>query len=461
MAVSRDKSPRSLEALLREAGGPVKLLRGSNLGPYTFPVIPPEFTNWRDEQRAWKENCALLELSYHMTELHLRGPGALPFLSKVAVNKFDPFPVKRGKQLVLAAPDGNMIGDAILFREEEEFFRVVGAPFASDWLQYNAELAGGDVEVTRDDNFAVRSGTRDVFRIQIQGPNALPLMRDVTQGKLPEIKFFDIGEFKIAGRTVRALRHGMAGEPGYEIYGRWSEQDVVRNALEHAGAKYGMRKVGALAYSTTAQESGWMPMPLPAIYDGEAMKPYREWLNTYFLETIGSLGGSFVSDSITDYYVDPIELGYGPLIDFKRDFIGRDALLQKSKNPRRKKVTLVWNNDDVTEVMRAGLFGGSATPAKYVGLPNPMYGTFQYDAIMKASQCVGVSQWVAYTANAGSLISLSLVDLAHSEPGTEVKVLWGEPNTRRTTVEKHEVREIRAKVAPAPYFEKMIKSGKQ
>lgn len=461
MALSRDRSPQSLEALLREAGGAVRLLRGSNLGPYTFPVIPPEFTNWREEQRAWKDTCALLELSYHMTELHLRGPGALAFLSKVAVNKFDPFPVMRGKQLVLAAPDGNMIGDAILFREEEEFFRVVGAPFASDWLQYNAEVAGGDVEVTRDDNFAIRSGTRDVFRIQIQGPNALPLMREVTQGKLPEIKFFDIGEFKIAGRTVRALRHGMAGEPGYEIYGRWSEQDVVRSALENAGAKHGMRKVGALAYSTTAQESGWMPMPLPAIYDGEAMKPYREWLNNYFLETIGSLGGSFVSESIKDYYVDPIEVGYGGLIDFKRDFIGRDALLQKSKSPRRKKVTLVWNNDDVADVMRAGLFSGSATPAKYVGLPNPMYATFQYDSIMKGSHNVGVSQWVAYTANAGSLISLSLIDVAHSEPGTEVKVLWGEPDTRRYTVEKHGVREIRAKVAPAPYFNKVIKSGRQ
>lgn len=460
MAISRNSPPQSLESVMAEAGGAVKLLRGSNLGPYVFPVIAPEFTNWRDEQRAWKDACALLELSYHMTELHLRGPGALPLLAKVAVNKLDPFPVKRAKQLVLAGHDGNMIGDAILFREEEEFFRVVGAPFASDWLQFNAQMAGGDLEVARDDNFAIRSGTRDVFRIQIQGPNALPLMRDVTKGTLPEIKFFDIGEFKIAGRTVRALRHGMAGEPGYEIYGRWEEQQIVRDALEKSGEKFGMRKIGALAYSTTAQESGWMPMPLPAIYHGEAMKPYRQWLTTYFLETIGSLGGSFVSDNIVDYYVDPIEVGYGGLVDFKRDFIGRDALLEKSKRPRRKKVTLVWNNYDVTDAMRSSLFATVAR-GKYMSLPNPMYATFQYDAIRKRGSTVGVSQWLAYSANAGSIISLSLVDVENSEPGTEVTVLWGEPNSARRTVEKHEVREIRAQVAPAPYFEKVIKSGRQ
>ena len=56
-----------------------------------------------------------------------------------------------------------------------------------------------------------------------------------------------------------------------------------------------------------------------AIYHSAEMKPYRKWLNSYFLETIGSLGGSLVSDDITDYYVDPIELGYGRMIGFDRD----------------------------------------------------------------------------------------------------------------------------------------------
>jgi vanillate/3-O-methylgallate O-demethylase len=203
-----------------------------------------------------------------------------------------------------------------------------------------------------------------------------------------------------------------------------------------------------------------MPMPLPAIYHGEAMKPYREWLTTHFLETIGSLGGSFVSDNIADYYVDPIEVGYRPLIDFNREFIGRDALAQKAKNPQRSKVTLVWNNDDVFEAMRSSLSADGGR-AKYMGLPNPMYATFQHDAITKSGKTIGASQWLAWSSNVGSIISLSLVNAEHCAPGTEVKVLWGEPDSRRRTVEKHEVREIRAKVAPAPYFEKVIKTGRQ
>jgi vanillate/3-O-methylgallate O-demethylase len=452
--------PQSLESMMDKAGGPVNLLRGSNLGPYRFPVIPPEFTNWRDEVRAWKDSCALLEQSYHMTELHLRGSQIIPFLSEVAVNKFDTFPVLRGKQLVLAGHDGNFIADSIIFREAEDFFRVVGAPFASDWLLYNAEKSSLDVDAKKDDNFSVRSGTRDVFRVQVQGPNALALVREVSEGTLPDIKFFNIGELRIAGKNVRALRHGMAGEPGFEIYGAWDDQQAVREAIEKAGEKHGMRKVGALAYSTTAQESGWVPMPLPAIYHSAEMKPYREWLTNYFLESIASLGGSFESDDIADYYVDPIELGYKGLIDFNRDFIGRDALIAKASNQRRTKVTLEWDDKDAGAVMQDSIFP-TGTPAKSLNMPMPMYATFQVDTVMKNGKMVGISTWPSYTANANHFISLALLDLEHAKPGTEVTLMWGEPNSRRSTVEPHKVREIKAKVAPAPYFEKVIKSGKQ
>jgi vanillate/3-O-methylgallate O-demethylase len=459
MAQSAD-SRKSLQTLIDEAGGPVQLLRSSDLGPYVFPGIPPEFTNWRDEVRAWKDGVALLEQSYHMTELHLRGREVIPFLSQFAVNKFDPFPIRKAKQVVLAGHDGYLIADAILFREEEEFFRLVGAPFASDWLLFNAEGSSFDVVAEKNDNWSLRSSPRDVFRFQIQGPNALPLVTEVAGGTLPEVRFFSVGELTIAGRSVRALRHGMAGTAGFEIYGPWDDQQAVRDAFEEAGTKYDLRKVGALAYSTTAQESGWMPMPLPAIYQGAEMKPYREWLDNQFLESLGSLGGSLVSDHIEDYYVDPIEVGYGRLVDWNRDFVGRDALQEKAANQRRKKVTLVWSDDDVVAGIGSTLFDAQ-WPGRYIALPTPMYATFESDAVMLDGKLVGVSQWSSYSANARHLISTALVDAEHAEPGTELTLLWGEPDSQRRTVDGHEMRKIQVTVAPCPYFDKVIKTGRQ
>lgn len=45
-------STRSLEERLREAGTVVEMLRNAPPGPYVYPVVPSEFSNWRDEQKA-------------------------------------------------------------------------------------------------------------------------------------------------------------------------------------------------------------------------------------------------------------------------------------------------------------------------------------------------------------------------------------------------------------------------
>ncbi len=69
-----------------------------------------------------------------------------------------------------------------------------------------------------------------------------------------------MGEIKIAGRTVRALRHGMAGAPGLEIWGPYEEGDEVKNAILEAGKEFGIRQVGNRAYATNTLESGWIPL---------------------------------------------------------------------------------------------------------------------------------------------------------------------------------------------------------
>ena len=47
------KEPATLEDRMRSAGGATRMLRGpGQLGPYVFPGIPAEYTNWRDEVRA-------------------------------------------------------------------------------------------------------------------------------------------------------------------------------------------------------------------------------------------------------------------------------------------------------------------------------------------------------------------------------------------------------------------------
>ena len=112
-------SNQNLEEVLKAAGSPVKLLRNSQIGPYAFPVVRSEFTNWRDEQRAWRESCALLDLSHHMTDMYVEGPDALKVFSDLGVNSFKNFKPNQAKQFIACTPNGYVVGDAILFPLDE------------------------------------------------------------------------------------------------------------------------------------------------------------------------------------------------------------------------------------------------------------------------------------------------------------------------------------------------------
>ena len=428
-------------------------LRNSQIGPYAFPVVRSEFTNWRDEQRAWKESCALLDQSHHMADLYLEGPDALQLLSDLAVNSFKNFKVNQAKQFVACNHDGYVIGDSILFYLDENKFNLVGRPPSLNWVQYHAETGDYKATAERDERSAVNQGRRRTYRFQIQGPHAVRAMEKVTGKPAPDIRFFHMDVFDVAGKKVRALRHGMVGQPGWELFGPWEDGEAVREAIVQAGQEYGIRQVGSRAYPTTCLESGWIPSPLPAIYSGDELKAYRQWLSTKSYEATASLGGSFYSDKIADYYLTPYDLGYGPFVKFDHEFIGRAALEQMVTNQRRKKVTLVWNGEDFERVFGSLVHAGDIS--KYIDLPLANYSTLPYDKVLKDGKIVGVSTYTGYTYNERAMLSLGVVDMAQSEPGTQVTVVWGEEGrgSAKPTVERHKQVEIRATVAAVPYAE--------
>jgi vanillate/3-O-methylgallate O-demethylase len=447
-------SYENLEQALRAAKSPVEMLRNSQIGPYAFPVVPSEFTNWRDEQRSWRETCALFDQSHHMTDLYVSGPDALKLFSALGINTFSNFRVDTAKQFVACNHDGYVIGDAILFHLAPNSFVLVGRPPALNWVQYNLEAGNYNAVAERDErSFVNKSGGRRVYRYQVQGPNAKKVMEKVTGKPVPDIKFFNMNAFDIAGCKVRALRHGMVGQPGWELFGPWAEADKVRDAIVDAGRDLGIRKVGARTYPTSTLESGWIPSPVPAVYTGELMKPYREWLKGTSYEATASLGGSFVSKNVESYYLTPYDLGYGGFVRFDHEFIGRAALEKIAKKPKRQKVTLVWNGDDVDKVFSKLFHAGKFS--KYIDLPLANYATLPFDRIVKGSKTIGLSTYTGYSFNERAMLSLACIDVKHAKPGTKVSVVWGEDGggTKKPTVERHNQATIRATVQPAPYGE--------
>lgn len=445
----------SLEDVMQSAGNPVEMLRNSQIGAYIYPVVPPEFSNWRDEQRAWRETAVLFDQSHHMAELTVEGPGALDLLSGLAINSFADYPVTKAKHFVPCSYDGYVIGDMIMFRLADDKFNMVGRVPTVNWVQFHAETGDFDVTLDRDDRSPSRPGKRSVvrerYRFQIQGPNAPQVIEAVNGGPVPDIKFFNIGAINVAGRQVPALHHGMSGVPGLEIWGPYEEGDEVKEAILEAGRDFGIRQVGSRAYATNTLESGWIPSPLPAVYSGDLMKQYRKWLPADGYEAGGSIGGSYVSDDIEDYYLTPHELGYGFYVKFDHDFVGREALERRAEEPQRKKVTFEWNPDDVGRVIES-LFAPEGENFKYIDLPLSNYTSATYDNVTRDGENVGFSMFAGYTFNERAMISLGVVDPG-IDVGDELTLVWGEEDggTNKTTVERHRQTEIRVRVASTPY----------
>src|SRR5262249_30862691 len=188
----------TLAQAIDRCGGPVPLLRDAPGRPTVFPVAP-EFSNWRSEQRAWRDGCALLDQSHHMTDLFVRGPDALAALSRLAVNSFEGFRVDRAKQLVAVNHEGFVIGDGILFFLGPESFDLVGHRMVVDWVQFNLETGEHDVALERDDDSLVREGPPRLYRYELQGPTAPAIVDKLTSGPVPEVGFFSICTLEIEG----------------------------------------------------------------------------------------------------------------------------------------------------------------------------------------------------------------------------------------------------------------------
>jgi vanillate/3-O-methylgallate O-demethylase len=451
-------TPSNLQEVLDESGNIVELLRNSQIGAYIYPVVPYEFSNWRREQHAWRDSAVLFDQSHHMVNFFFKGPDALKMVSDTAINSVANFPVNMAKQYVPTTPAGHVIGDGILFHLDEEEFVWVGRAPVANWLKYQAETGGYKLDFELDDRSPGRpygkAVTRAYWRFQIQGPNAWPVIEKLNGGPVEQLKFFRMAEMNVAGQRVRTLRHGMAGEPGLELWGPYETYDQTREAILEAGAEFGLLPCGARAYASNTLESGWIPSPLPAIYTGEELRGYREWLAPNSYEATNAVAGSFVSDDIEEYYTNPFELGYAHMVKFDHDFIGRDALEQIDPATQRQKVTLAWEADDVAQIFDS-MFDVEGESYQFFDLPIANYGASNFDSVLDPDgNVIGYSMFTGYSANEKRALSLATID-PEIELGTEVHVVWGEPDggTRKTTVQPHKQISIRAIVSPAPYSE--------
>jgi vanillate/3-O-methylgallate O-demethylase len=88
-------------------------------------------------------------------------------------------------------------------------------------------------------------------------------------------------------------------------------------------------------------------------------------------------------------------------------------------------------------------------------MPTTARRSSSFDAVLdEDGNLAGLSMFTGYSANEKRALSLATVD-PEIEFGTELRVVWGEPDggSRKSTVQPHRQKDVRAIVSPVPYSE--------
>lgn len=405
--------------------------------PYAMPY---EYNGFRAETDSWKKSAYIgANLSTSPT-YRLTGPDVIRFLEDHLTNRFDNFQVGRGKHGIIVDDEGLIVIDGVLMRLSEDEVR---AYWLSPYLDYLVHRDGKDYDITGENI----SGK--VYFYQIGGPRSLEILERAAGADLHDIRFMGHREAVIAGKTVRILRMGMAGSLAYEVHGEFDEGLPVYEAIYAAGQDFGIERLGARAYLMNHTENGY-PQAYYHFTNSTGSDPrYLEWVKTQRAHGLSSRYMGSARDDVPARYRNPIELGWGKMIDFTRPFPGREALDRIAADPKRTTKTLVWNTDDLVEIYRSQFEQGE--PYLAIDHPNHYTGGFgghemwQDYVLNEAGERIGISSGRCYTYYFRDMISLATLDLEYAEEGTQVFVLWGLPGQRQMR--------IRATVARMPYLQ--------
>jgi glycine cleavage system aminomethyltransferase T len=393
----------------------------------------PEYTDWRDESLSWKQTCSLGDWSF-LWQHRFTGPDAVRLISDFSVNSVEHWETGQSKHAIHTNRDGKVVHEGVVTRFGAEDYVVHGR--GGFWLEH--QLARGDYDA--------QCRQEDWFVLQVAGPNSLAVLDAVTDtSDLLTTGFMRISQVQITGRPVWALRQGMSGEVGFELQGPREWGPEIHDLLLEAGRPFGIRRIGARVTPINHLEASYPTIAtdyIPAIFDAELadyLAVFRASMPDFAQPAY--IAGSYDGQRVSEYYRSPVELGWGRNVRFDHDFLGREALEVEKAAPRRVLRTLVWDAEDVQDVY-ASLFR-PGEDYEYMDMPRDQRGFMWADRVSLDGATVGVATSRGYSYWFRQMISLSTLDVAVSEVGTELVVHWGKPGGRQ--------KEIRAVVAPAPY----------
>ena len=317
------------------------------------------------EVAAVRERAGVIDLS-SFAKLEVRGSDAEVFLNRLCCNRVP----QRDGGIVLGhmlTTLGGIECEMTITRLAPNHYYIlsalVGRIHDYDWLVQHIE-DGEDVEVADlSDDFGM---------LALAGPRAREVLAATADAALNNDAFpwLSARDITVAGVPVRALRVSYVGELGWELHHPMAQMETLYDALMEAGQAHGIADFGVYAVNAMRLEKG-----------------YKAW-------------GAELTTEIT-----PVEAGIEMFIKYDKDFIGKDAVLQRKQE-------------------------GIQTRLVYLALAPGDNDAGGNEAVYDGERVIGVTTSGAYGHAVRQSIAFAYVEPQYAKPGTALSVgLLGEQRT--------------------------------
>lgn len=223
---------------------------GGRMVPFAGYSMPLHYGSIRREHLAVRDRAGLFDVS-HMGEVNVTGPGALDFLDRLVTNDVSKLTPGRALYTVMCHPDGGIVDDLLVYRDQDGFMCVVNAARHDVDLEWMRQcLTGYDARI--DDISA------ETVLLAVQGPQAKGIVQALSSGEeLESIRYYHHRFGRVADMVVRISRTGYTGEDGFELYAKADDAERLWSAVLEAGAPQGLVPAGLGARDTLRLEAGF------------------------------------------------------------------------------------------------------------------------------------------------------------------------------------------------------------
>ena len=172
--------------------------------------IRPEDGGAMVEYEAIKNHVTMWNVAVER-QIMVKGPDAEAFVDYVITRDATKISPMRARYVILCNHMGGVLNDPILLRISKDEF----------WFSLSDSDIGLYLQgVNHDKKFNVVIDEIDVCPVQIQGPKAHALMKDLIKDQvdIDNMPFYGLAEAKVGGRDCVISQSGFSGEAGFEIY---------------------------------------------------------------------------------------------------------------------------------------------------------------------------------------------------------------------------------------------------